>query len=584
MSPPLEDIINGSEVDNDVIVIIGLPIVFSDNAVTLTPLTIISTNATAATPSVLVTRLFSTDIGLRVSYTNFQGLYFGTNKIEPQENSVTSGNTTYSFDPQDTTSGTYHGRDVEIVGGDHSGSQDGGDLLLDGGLSASGTDGVILIGVNGPAEEITLSTGFSIQEGVAQPSLVASDRAQFWLSNDHDETAQPGVTIQDNHVLTMTQYASAQGNDVELSWFSANYKARMGMQLAFGQLEDNGVKGGSPGKNAADTDVSYIYDHLANMWYMSFTDTSLGDAKVSSSSDGYTWANFKTIDTSIPAEALSQPCTNGTNLGIAADGLFYLSTDLTSDGLGTFTGNAVGITDTTGLVWHIGSQLWVMCGDNGATGYIYTSPAAGTTWTLRYTFPGGIFPKTMDIAHPGYGGYNGGERIAIFCGTTSTNLFWSDTGTTWAQDTGSNPTGGLMHVMWCPSIATNKTANKANNSGAWVGMDSSKNLYIARGNEAGTWDDTGTSADWLFKTDEWCGYGTATTTATNLYQIISVSDGGAATGGWIRGRHVGALWYASLPLFRSSDTGRARFTWGNGVILFDREDSELMIGRYGPIT
>jgi hypothetical protein len=115
-------------------------------------------------------------------------------------------------------------------------------------------------------------------------------------------------------------------------------------------------------------------------------------------------------------------------------------------------------------------------------------------------------------------------------------------------------------------------------------MDSSKNLYIARGNEAGTWDDTGTSADWLFKTDEWCGYGTATTTATNLYQIISVSDGGAATGGWIRGRHVGALWYASLPLFRSSDTGRARFTWGNGVILFDREDSELMIGRYGPIT
>jgi hypothetical protein len=190
----------------------------------------------------------------------------------------------------------------------------------------------------------------------------------------------------------------------------------------------------------------------------------------------------------------------------------------------------------------------------------------------------------MDIAHPGYGGYTATERILVSCGSTTTNTFFSDNGTSWTQDTSGNPTNGLEHVVWAPSINTNNTKDKATSTGAWVGMDAAKNLYVSRIWDTSNWEDTGTTADWIGKTDEFLWYATAGTAATNTYTFANVADTGAAVGGWVRGRHVGVMDDAGKPLFRCSDSDRARYTWGNGVILYDREDGELIIGRYGPIT
>jgi hypothetical protein len=190
----------------------------------------------------------------------------------------------------------------------------------------------------------------------------------------------------------------------------------------------------------------------------------------------------------------------------------------------------------------------------------------------------------MDIAHPGYGGYNSTERIVVFCGSTTANMTYSNDGISWFLDTGANPTNGLEHVVWAPSIHTNNSRDKGTSGGAWVGMDAAKNLYISRTYTAGEWDDTNTSADWIAKSDDFCWYATATTTATNMYTIANVTDTGAAVGGWIRGRHVGVLDDTGIPLFRCSDSDKARYTWGNGVIMYDREDGEFIIGRYGPIT
>ena len=69
-----------------------------------------------------------------------------------------------------------------------------------------------------------------------------------------------------------------------------------------------------------------------------------------------------------------------------------------------------------------------------------------------------------------------------------------------------------------------------------------------------------------------------------MYTIDHVADTGAAAGGWMRGQHIGVLDDYAKPLFRNSDSARARYTWGNGVIMYDREDGEFIIGRYGPIT
>ena len=582
VDPSLSTVILGSATDNDVTVLSTEPIIFRDNAVNFTPFEIVSTNATTTTPSIKVTKLAFPWVAFQAETTGgASGISITPSAIEPYAN--TASNVNYYVDPVDTTSGTYHGVDVTYTGGAHTGTQRGGNLTLGGGISGSGTDGSVNIGVNGTTEEITLSTGFTLAEGADHPVTPAPGKAQLWLSTEFDETSQPSVQINDDHILKMTQYPD---HDIELSWLGANYKGMIGGQLAFGRLEEVGITGGTT-KTALDADVSFFYDHLSNMWYQSFIDASLQDAKVSHSTDGgYTWATFKTVDTSIANNDLAPPATDGTKLGIAADGNFYLSTDLTSTNLpGTATGSPTNITGSTGLVWHIGSQLWVMCGDNGTTGYVYTSPAAGTTWTLRYTFPVGILPKSMDIAHPGYGGYTGTERILIAVGSTSFNTFWSDNGTTWNQDTTGNPTLGLNQVVWCPSIGSTSSLNKGASPGAWLGLDTSKNVWCSISWSTGDWHDSGANADFLWKTDEWCGYGTNSTTASNNYQFTHIADTVGATGGFIRGRICGTIYYSCLPMHRSSSTvNKARFTWGNGVIMFDREDGELVIGRYGPIT
>ena len=581
----LDDTINSSAADNDAIVPSTDPIIFRDNAVNFTPLQIISTNTVDTTPALEVQRNSSTRPCLIVSTTN-TWIYFSATYMRPSGN--TASNTTFFLEPADTTSASYNGVLVVVGGGYHSGSQRGGNLTLDAGASTSGTDGIIVIG--DIASEIIVghssTPGVSITTGTDHPVAPVATEAQLWVKSDYldprgagDATAQ----VRDGQVLMMTDDT---GLDIELSWLAANYKTLLGGQLAVHSIEEQGIFAGGTSKVGGDSCVSYIYDHLANHWYQAFIDSTTADAMVTSSSDGgYTWEAFKTVDTAISHGDLAQPCTNGTNLGVAADGNFYLSTSLNSSDLpASATGNPGGasFSGSTGLVWSEQASLWVMCGDNAAgAGFIYTSPAAGTTWTNRT--PAGmaaIQAVSMDIAHTGYGGYLGTERIMISCGTFSNDTFYSTNGgVSWTQDTTGNPTNGLECLMWAPSVGQ---AVSNTQPGVWVGIDAAANLYMTTAANGLDWFDTTTAANTIFRTMEWAGYGNTSTNQT-LYQFTGGTD--FVTSGGFGYSEMGVAFSGSRRLFPSNAANvRARYQWGNGVIMWDRHaDSELVIGRYGPI-
>jgi hypothetical protein len=488
----------------------------------------------------------------------------------------------FSIKPETTSYTSAHGVDYWFLAGDHTGSLRGGNLILDAGASTSGTNGIVIIGE--VAREIqfgsTVTPGVTITEGTDHPVAPAATKAQVWVKSDYVVPTPPSDYVKDGQALMMT---TDQGTDINLSWLAANYKPLMGTQLAFAHIEEGtGLAGGTIKSFNVDSCISYIYDHLSNMWYQAYIDNTVADARITSSSDGgYDWVTSKVVDTSIAHGDLAQPCTNGTNLGVAADGAFYLSTTLSATNLpsaGAPTGSPALMSGSTGLVWSEQASLWVMCGDNQTNGYIYTSPT-GTTWTNRT--PAGMttdMPVSMDIAHTGFGGFSGTERILLCCGTNSTSIWYSiNGGVSWTEDTTNVPTIGMETVMWAPSIAN----TSGSDMGVWIGVDASSNLWYSIDAVGFYWLDSTHSARCIYRTPEFAGWGNTSGNCT-WYQITTVANG-IFDGIGIDGGSI--TWQGNSPGASSNQAlNRARYQWGNGVIMFDRlGDSELVIGRYGPI-
>jgi hypothetical protein len=485
----------------------------------------------------------------------------------------------FTVKPEETTYAIYPAPSVLYTAGAHTGSLRGGNLVLDAGASTSGTNGIVTIGAI--ADEILLGKasmpGFTLTEGTDHPVTPAAGKAQLWVKSDY---VVPTTSVVDNdgQGLMMTDDT---GLDIDLSWLAANYKARIGGQLAFAHIEENSTFAGGTSKVAADSCISYIYDHLSNMWYQAWIDAGTLDAQITSSSDGgYTWETATEVDTAISLGDLSQPCTNGTVLGIASDGAFYLSTSLDSSDI-AYSASIPSQSGSTGLVWSEQQSLWVACGDNATNGFIHTSPD-GITWTDRT--PAGMTtdkPVSMDIAHNGFGGWSGTERIRLSCGSFGTMQWYStDGGLTWFENTTSMPTIGLETIMWCPSIPG--TSATASGMGVWIGVDASSNLYYSQNYTGAGWVDTNTQARCIYRTPEFAGWGNTSTGNQAWWQFSSVSD--ASTRGYTM-TELGYLWQNQRALASSDEAlNKARYQWGNGVIMYDRHgDSELMIGRYGPI-
>jgi hypothetical protein len=185
----------------------------------------------------------------------------------------------------------------------------------------------------------------------------------------------------------------------------------------------------------------------------------------------------------------------------------------------------------------------------------------------------------MDIAHVGFGNFQGTEKIMAVCGASSNDTFYSlNGGVSWTQDTTANPTFGLECNVWCPSVGQGSNFNQP---GIWAGLDSALNLYISTSSNGLSWFNTTENARYIFRTEEWAGYGNNSDNTT-WFQFTGAAD--STAGGFARTR-MGVTWQGARPLFQCNVANvRARYQWGNGVIMFDRAgDTEFVVGRYGPI-
>jgi hypothetical protein len=399
----------------------------------------------------------------------------------------------------------------------------------------------------------------------------------LWLGSNYahvddgvNDTAGDGLTTTDT-----------DGNEINLSWYAKNMPIMLGADMAFRNLYETNVFTGGTTKTTSDANLSWIWDPLANRWYHSYIDVSLGDACLTDSADGITWTTRKVFDTSTTSGDMSWAATDGSQVAIACDGVVFLSTDLTAANLpGTSTGNPAG-TESTMMFYSVSNALWVHVGYDGVNNYIATSPNC-ITWTTRGTYARATYGILVagDIVRDRDVPTNDG-RICLWSDTYS-GMWYSDTMTSWTLDTSSQPTTGLQVCHYCPGLNANSTDV---GKGGWLGTDLEGDVWVAPSSAGTTMFETTYNCGTIWKIQDgdqgWCS-NVATASNTVVYGIHAHADAAADAQfysqiGWQRGG------FSMLHSSKSS-VNRAVYRWGNGVINYDRFiDAESMHGRYGAI-
>lgn len=387
--------------------------------------------------------------------------------------------------------------------------------------------------------------GIQLLERAAVPNAAVAGRAHLWAKN-----TTPNELIYSSDVT---------GDDQNVSW-AVNNLVRLAGGFAVGAAVSTSATPFTYATVAGDFSIGY--DRLAKRWYCTYIDTASGTRAVGyDSADGLSWSTQKAIDPGTTLGDMSQYASDGTYVAVGVDGTFYRSTDLTMANMVAF-GSFTSITGgCTGLVYDDTHSLWLACGDNGTNGYIESSPD-GTTWTVRETMTG-ILPKSM--AHNYAQGYT-----AVTCGASSTNIYYSTSGTTFSIYNTTVPTTGLVQIYWCQGVGQ---------FGAFMGIEANTNVWHADYRPYVSWHDTAIDAYSVYNTPELTVVGDGSGNET-LYRIYDVAQGldNAATM-----VHHGYLRQNMRPIVKSFDAGHARIEGGNGRIVWPRfGNGRLMVANYGP--
>lgn len=166
----LDATINAGTPDNDVNIPATDPVILRDNGGSITPVTIIKSEATSSTPAFKIQQQDNFSTGMEIEETGTgTSTLFNYNSIEPQDNftfiignrtALGSGSGTNVLEGNRTGAG-FDGGNVRIAGGNATaGTDDGGDVSIFGGDTVGGVPGDINIGTS-TTTNVTIGSGSS---------------------------------------------------------------------------------------------------------------------------------------------------------------------------------------------------------------------------------------------------------------------------------------------------------------------------------------------------------------------------------------------------------------------------------------
>lgn len=205
-----------------------------------------------------------------------------------------------------------------------------------------------------------------------------------------------------------------------------------------------------------------VWEPTQEKFYASISENTSQDWLAYESTDGVTWSGGTAINLSddfSAGPAQIAYCQANAKIGAFSESGFHLSSSGSTAGFSTTpTGTASNLAaGTTGLVWDNTNGLWIACGTlSGTNGYIYTSPAAGTTWTQRDTE---ATSTAVSMAND-----RAGQTVVVYSGTDL--MHYSSNGTTWTpQSTGMSKT--FTRVWWCQFASVFVAWNSTSNTMYW---------------------------------------------------------------------------------------------------------------------
>lgn len=383
--------------------------------------------------------------------------------------------------------------------------------------------------------------GIELLERADHPNTPVATKGQLWLKNEAP-----------NELF----FTDDTGVDQNISWWMKKLPSIAGGFAVCNNPEQKS----SPFASTISSYLSVEYNELADKFFASYYRTA-DDILAYDSADGIIWSASKTVKSAVTYNSCSQPASDGTYFGIGVDGSFYRSTDLTVANTVSY-GTFANIVKCTGLVYSTNDSLWIACGTNGTTtGYIESSPN-GLTWTLRRTLVATHVPFSID--HDPVGGY-----YIVGCGTSTSNTYYSTNGTSWVQDSSSNPLNGLVNVWWY----------KKND--CFLGTDSVGNLYASTTSTGSTWFDIGLTGGYVMMTDDFCLLGNGATDST--FYGLGLTRAGSGSDEITR-NHSGYMHQGFEPFELSYGTTRGgRYKGGKGVIGWPTNaNGKFLYARYKP--